>query len=162
MRFEHLIEINAPQGAMPSLVSTFTREQLWRGLMVRVQSPQRFPLGPERCEWLQAAPDLVQRTLYFGQHVLRDEVRLIPLDQLVFTPEAHGDTAPIRLTVRIEEPHAGRMVLRFVYEALAEQTAEEAYFNSYRHNAWVMADRDMVRTLRDWLDQGELGGITTN
>jgi hypothetical protein len=25
-----------------------------------------------------------------------------------------------------------------------------------------MADRDMVRTLRDWLDQGELGGITTN
>ena len=46
--------------------------------------------------------------------------------------------------------------------ALGEQSAEEAYFNGYRHSAWVEADRDMVRTLREWLGQGELGGVSLN
>ena len=78
-----------------------------------------------------------------------------PGQRLVFTPQAHGDTAPIRLSIAIEEPQAGQMVLRFTYEALAAQTAEEAYYNDYRHNAWLHNDRDMVRTLRQWLsDEG--------
>ena len=51
MRFEHLIEINAPQTGLSMMAPTFTREQLWRGLMQRVQSPQRFPMGPDQCEW---------------------------------------------------------------------------------------------------------------
>ncbi|OGA81769.1 MAG: hypothetical protein A2711_05490 [Burkholderiales bacterium RIFCSPHIGHO2_01_FULL_63_240] len=153
MRFEHLIEINAPQVGLPVMAPTFTREQLWRGLMQRVQSPQRFPMGPDQCEWQEAEPGVFRRTLHFGAHVMHDEVRAEAGQRLVFTPEAHGDTAPIRLSIGIEEPRAGQMVLRFVYEALAEQTAEEAYYNDYRHNAWLHNDRDMVRTLRQWLSE---------
>jgi hypothetical protein len=48
------------------------------------------------------------------------------------------------------------MVLRFVYEALAELSAEEALYNGYRHSAWLANDRDMVRTLREWLAEGSL------
>ncbi len=155
MRFEHVIEINSPATSVQMVAPVFTREQLWRGLMGRVQEPQRFPMGPERCDWQEVEPGLYQRTLRFGQHVFQDEVRVSPFSQMVFTPEAQGDTAPIRLTMTIEEPGVGRMVLRFVYEALAEQTAEEAYYNDYRHNAWLHNDRDMVRTLRQWLsDEG--------
>jgi hypothetical protein len=155
MRFEHLIEINTPAASVQLVVPTFTRAQLWRGLMARVQTPQRFPMGPEACEWTEPEPGLYQRTLHFGQHVMHDEVRATSLEQLVFTPEAHGDTAPIRLTMRIEEPAPGHMLLRFVYEAQGEQTAEEAGYNDYRHNAWLHNDRDMVRTLRTWLtDEG--------
>jgi hypothetical protein len=153
MRFEHLIEINTPQITWPMVVPSFTREQLWRGLMARVQTPQRFPMGPEQCEWAETEPGLLARTLHFGQHVLHDEVQVTPNERLVFTPQSHGDIAPIRLTITIEEPQAGQMVLRFVYEALAEQTQEEAYYNEYRHNAWMHADRDMVRTLRQWLSE---------
>jgi hypothetical protein len=77
------------------------------------------------------------------------------MDKLVFTPQAHGETAPIRLSITLEEPAPAYLVLRFAYEALAEQTAEEAYYNDYRHNAWLHSDRDMVRTLRQWLsDEG--------
>ncbi|MDE2593380.1 MAG: DUF1857 family protein [Burkholderiales bacterium] len=155
MRFEHVIEINSPATSVQMVVPVFTREQLWLGLMGRVHEPQRFPMGPESCDWQEVEPDLFQRTLRFGQHVFHDEVRVSPFTQMVFTPQAQGDTAPIRLTMTIEEPNAGRMVLRFVYEALAEQTAEEAYYNDYRHNAWLHNDRDMVRTLRQWLsDEG--------
>lgn len=153
MRFEHLIEINSPQTSLQLVVPAFSREQLWRGLMARVQTPQRFPMGPERCDWTETEPDVYERTLHFGQHALRDEVQATPQQRLVFTPQAHGDIAPIRLTIAIEEPHQGRMVLRFTYEALAPQSAEEAYYNDYRYNAWMHADRDMVRTLRQWLSE---------
>ncbi|MEK8086137.1 AtaL-like protein [Aquabacterium sp. A3] len=162
MRFEHLIEINAPQPAADWLAPTFTRDQLWQGLMLKVLTPQRFPLGPQGCDCTETAPGVYARVLRFGPHTLQDEVRAQALQRLVFTPQAHGDTTPIRLTITVEEPHAGRMVLRFVYEALGEQSAEEAYFNGYRHSAWVEADRDMVRTLREWLGQGELGGVSLN
>lgn len=155
MRFEHVIEINSPATSVQMVVPVFTREQLWRGLMARVQTPQRFPMGPDVCEWHEVEPGLFRRQLQFGQHVMRDEVQTVLHERVVFTPEAHGETSPIRLTLSVEELAGGRLVLRFVYEALAEQTAEEAYYNDYRHNAWLHNDRDMVRTLRQWLsDEG--------
>lgn len=156
MRFEHLIEINSPSAAFKGMTTAFTRDQLWRGLMARVRTPQRFPNGPESCHWTEPEPGRFVRTQHFGQHVLHDEVRATPGERLVFTPEPHGEIAPIRLTLTIETPQAGQMVLRFVYEALAEQSAEEAYYNDFRHNAWLMHDRDMVRTLREWLEAGGL------
>lgn len=155
MHFEHLIEINSPKIGAQMAVAVFTRAQLWQGLMARVQTPQRFPNGPERCEWQETTPGVFSRTLHFGQHAFKDEVQTVPQHSLQFTPEPHGETAPIRLTVSIEEPQPQQMVLRFVYVALGEQTAEEAYYNDYRHNAWLHNDRDMVRSLREWLEQGE-------
>ena len=56
MRFEHLIEINSPRVSIGTVVPSFTRAQLWRGLMARVQTPQRFPMGPERCDWTETEP----------------------------------------------------------------------------------------------------------
>ena len=56
MRFEHLIEVNAPAQSLQLVAPTFTREQLWQGLMLRVQEPQRFPMGPESCTWRETEP----------------------------------------------------------------------------------------------------------
>lgn len=151
MRFEHIIEINSPRVGTQMAVPPLSREQLWNGLMIRVKEPQRFPLGPERCDWQETEPGVFRRELHFGQHHFRDEVLATLHERLQFTPEAHGDTTPIRLTLSIEEPQAGQMVLRFVYEPLGELSQEEAYYNEYRHNAWLHNDRDMVRTLRQWL-----------
>ena len=155
MRFEHLIEVNAPVVNLELMVPAFTREQLWRGLMLRVQQPQRFPGGPESCDWRETEPGAYARTLVFGPHTLNDVVVTQPHEEMVFIPQAHGETVPIKLTLRIEEPQAGQMVLRFVYEAQAAQSDEERYYNDYRHNAWLHNDRDMMRTLRQWLsDEG--------
>jgi Domain of unknown function (DUF1857) len=153
MRFEHIIEINSPSTSVQLAVPGFTRAQLWQGMLIRVKEPGRFPLGPERCDWTLTDEGHYLRTLHFGQLVMRDRVDAREADSLVFTPEAHGDTTPIRLTMRIEEPHPGQMVLRFVYESLGELSAEETYYNDYRQSAWLANDRDMVRTLRQWLNE---------
>lgn len=156
MRFEHLIEINSPAQTVQMVVPTFTREQLWRGLMMRVRFPGRFPMGPDACTVVEKGPGELARTIEFGAHVMQDEVVCQEGDQVVFTPQPHGETTPIRLTMRIEEPQAGQMVLRFIYESTQALPPEEAYFNEYRHNAWLHHDLDMVRTLRQWLTDGEL------
>ncbi len=156
MRFEHLIEINAAPGAMGVVVPTFTPEQLWQGLMLKVREPQRFPMGPERCTVQDEGDGLLRREQVYGPHTLVDHIRVTPQRALQFTPEAHGDTTPIQLTVTIEAPNDAQLLLRYVYEAVGAQSAEEAYFNDYRYSAWLAHDRDTVRTLRQWLVEGGL------
>ncbi len=156
MRFEHLIEINAVSSSVDMVVPAFTVDQLWRGLMRKVREPQLFPMGPDACRITEAGEGLLRREQVFGPHTLVDHIRLTPQRTLQFTPESHGDTTPIRLTISVETPPTGQLVLRYVYEAVGSQSAEESYFNDYRHSAWLAHDRDTVRTLRQWLVEGGL------
>ena len=39
MKFNHLIQINDP---LNPLIDSLTREQLWRGLVLRAESPRLF------------------------------------------------------------------------------------------------------------------------
>lgn len=156
MRFEHLIEINAPQKSVGLVVPDFTVEQLWRGLMIKVREPQRFPMGPDQCVITELGDGLLRREQTYGPHRLVDQVQVDHHRAVQFTPEAHGGTTPIRLTIRLEQPQAGTLVLRYVYEAMATQSDEESYFNEYRHSAWLAHDRDTIRTLRQWLTEGVL------
>jgi hypothetical protein len=156
MRFEHLIEINAVLSSVDMVIPAFSVDQLWRGLMRKVREPQRFPMGPDACTIAEASDGLLRREQVFGPHTLVDFIRLTPQRELQFTPEAHGDTTPIRLTITLETPAPGQLVLRYAYEAVGNQSAEESYFNDYRHSAWLAHDRDTVRMLRQWLVEGGL------
>ncbi|MEY4766771.1 MAG: hypothetical protein RI907_3444 [Pseudomonadota bacterium] len=156
MRFEHLIEINALQSSVDMVVPGFTVEQLWRGLMLKVREPQRFPMGPDQCTVSDLGDGQLRREQVFGPHALVDLIQVTPMRELRFTPQAHGGTTPIQLTISLETPQPGQLVLRYVYEAMGAQSAEESYFNEYRHSAWLAHDRDTVRTLRQWLTEGGL------
>ncbi|WP_374591653.1 AtaL-like protein [Aquabacterium sp.] len=154
MHFEHLIEINAPR---QTVIEPFPRSALWRGLMLRVHEPQRFPLGPDRCEVAESdQPGVLRRTLAFGALRFSDTVRLESGEAVYFRPDPHGDTTPVDLTIRIEALDDGGLLLRFVYESRGPLTADEAFYNEYRQNAWLENDRDMVRALRQWLVEGAL------
>lgn len=154
MHFEHLIEINS---ALLTTTPAFTRDELWRGLMVRVFEPEAFPLGPDGCEWREDPQSgVIERSVRFGALQISDSVRLDPMRSIVFDAAARADMAPLRLTITVEEPVAGALLLRFVYQSLAAAPAEEAAYEAFRHSAWLENDRDMVRTLRLWLQQGRL------
>lgn len=152
MRFEHLLQVTDP--ADPR-VPAMQRDELWRGLMLRVEAPQRFPLGPDRCE-LEACSDPArrQRRIHFGALRFDDRVRLEPGRRIVFEPEPHEGAAPISLTITIEEPRAGLLCLRFVYAS--DDAAADAELQRYREQAWLEMDRDMLRTLREWQAAGTL------
>lgn len=159
MRFEHLIEINS-QGF--SVIPAFTRDELWRGLLVRVYEPESFPVGPDACEWQEEAPGRVRRVVRFGKLEIHDTVTLEPMSRIIIAAQPREDMVAMRLTITLEEPAPGAMVLRFVYENDGSISEAEAPYEELRHGAWLQNDRDMVRTLRTWREQGRLGSHGTH
>lgn len=157
MRFEHVIQVNSPQDGRA--VQTISATQVWQGLWMRVWCPDRLPNGPASCD-CSPLPDQgdgaqrLARVLKFGQLVFHDQVTLNAGRSVQFRPEAHDETAPIGLTITLDEPLAGQPRLTFVYEALAPLSEEEALYSGYRQNAWRHADHDMVDMWRQWLAQG--------
>ena len=161
MRFEHLVQVNDPR---QPLLTEVSRAQLWRGLVRRAERPTEFVLGldgaaiDERID----EPGLLQfsRTLDFGTFRVRDRVRLTVVDQLSVTEvEAAAGYAASRLTIRIEEPAAGGLFLRFTYESGEEPGGGEldALTGQLREQAYRNADIDTVWRIRDLVERGELG-----
>lgn len=152
MRFEHLLQVNDPGDPR---VPPMSRAELWRGLMRRVETPQDFPLGPDRCD-ARADGDEIVRSVHFGSLGFEDRVRLEPGRRLCFTPQPHEGAAPVALTITVEEPAPGALCLRFVYQIDGETTADEKALQPFREQAWLELDQEMLRTLRAWLQAGTL------
>ncbi|MBA3598489.1 MAG: DUF1857 family protein [Methylibium sp.] len=154
MRFEHLLHVNDPGNPR---IAPMSRSELWRGLLVRVESPQRFELGPDRCEArVGESQEERVRSIHFGSLRFEDRVRLEPEQRIVFVPQPHEGAAPVHLTITLEEPAAGALFLRFVYSADGALSAEDKAVQGYREQAWLEHDRDMLRTLREWQRLGSL------
>lgn len=154
MRFEHLLQVNDP--GHPG-IEPMSRAEVWRGLLIRVESPQRFDLGPDRCEVRTgASPHERLRSVHFGSLRFEDRVTLEPEQRITFVPQPHEGVAPVHLTVTVEEPQPGALFLRFVYVTHGEATAEDRALQGYREQAWLANDRDMLRLLREWRRRGSL------
>ncbi len=144
MHYEHLVEINHP--GLPQL-ALLTRQQLWQGLLLRVEQPGLFlpHLDRAHCEW--QAPTTLKRELVFGSVLISDQVQLIPKEQLDIAITAPAEHAGSLLVIRIEEPEPERLFLRFSYSTRLED--EEAI--EYVKSAYRDADIDSVRIMRQWL-----------
>lgn len=155
MRFEHLLQVTDPDDPR---VATMSRAELWRGLLRRVDAPQDFPMGPDRCSTRPGPAGATERrrTVHFGHLVFEDHVTLDPEQRIVFSPQPRDGVAPVRLTICLEEPRPQMLCLRFVYEVEGEASAEERALQRYREQAWLEMDRDMLRTLREWQQAGTL------
>lgn len=158
MHYEHLIQVTDP--ADPR-IDPMDRDALWRGLLARVHAPERFPFGPDDCRTEALDGSLrpedatrLRRTLRYGELTLIDEVQLSPGEGLVFQPAPREGMPAIVLSLRIEEPRPALLCLRFIYRSPAE--ADDPETDGLRQQAWLAADRDMVRTLRTWQAQGRL------
>ncbi len=167
MRFEHLVQINDP---LLPLLDELSREQVWRGLVLRAEQPLQFILGLEgfavRAREEQRARVTLARTLDFGSFCVRDRVHLTPMQETQIQTEAGASWPASRLTIRIEEPGPEQLYLRFIYEfdddagdapgarALDELSAQTL---ELRRQAYRASDLDTVKRIRDLAEQGQLG-----
>lgn len=159
MRYEHLVQINDP--LMP-LLDTLTREQLWRGLVLRAEEPTQFVLGLEIAT-IHSRRDgggeiEFVRTLDFGSFKVDDRVRLQPQRRSEIRTRA-GPTWPAsRMSIEIEEPQPELLFLRFVYES--DETAGEGELDeltaALRKQAYQQADLDTVARIRALAERGLL------
>jgi hypothetical protein len=160
VRFEHLVQINDP--LMP-LLDLLTREQVWRGLVLRAEQPTQFVLGLAGYAIRQreelAREVHLQRTLDFGSFAVRDHVQLVAALRSVTHTQAGATWPASRLTIAIEEPAPEQLFLRFVYEFEAGDDADAAdpRIDALRREAYRMADLDTVARIRRLAELGELG-----
>lgn len=147
MKFEHLVQINDPGNP---LIESLTREQLWQGLMHRVEDPLPFLPGLESCTILERRETGIRRELNFGAARIQDQVTYEEDLWVRFDIPAAESHAGGSLTITIEEPAAGHLFLRFAYQTtLAEaKFSEDAGYVEYVKSAYHESDVDTVRIIR--------------
>lgn len=147
MQFEHLIAVNDPGNP---LLLPLTRQQVWAGLLQRVENPLPFLPGLEACAILERHADHLVRELDFGAARIRDRVTRAEAHWVRFDIEANEQHAGGCLTITIEEPEPGHLFLRFAYATgfAASSGSEDAAYVDYIKAAYHQSDIDCVRLIR--------------
>ena len=155
MNFQHLIQINDPDNP---LIPSLTRQQIWNGLVLRAELPMSFIPHLDACELRRHPDGSLARDLRYGDLHIHDTVSFAQLERIVFAVAEQGEISASTLTMSIEEPAQDMFFVRFDY-ALAstkEETSEEAYYNEFRRSAYVEADIDTIRVIREMAESGQL------
>jgi hypothetical protein len=154
MKFAHLVEINDP---LNPLIDTLTREQLWRGLVLRAELPKSFIPWLDQCTITEKDDTGVSRISHYGSLVVHDTVTYVPQQQVVYRVPQQNDIPESRLTMTIEEPEKDILFVRFEYEDDAPEENVDAFYNDFRKSAYEEADIDTIRVIREMAEAGKLG-----
>ena len=147
MKFEHVVIVNDPENPM---IVDMSRDELWFGLLCRVEDPAPFLPGLEGCSIIERYDHGVLRELEFGSLRIRDRVTLEPMDAVTFEAEQTEQHAGGSLTIRIEEPVQGQLVLRFIYRTTQAETEDgSTMYADLVKSAYQQSDIDTVRVIRD-------------
>ncbi|HTN65710.1 MAG TPA: SRPBCC family protein [Burkholderiaceae bacterium] len=148
MKFTHLIEINDPRNP---LLEPLSHEQLWRGLVLRAEAPGLFMPHLDECTIFERNEEVMLRELRYGSVVIRDQVTLVPPQQVRYRVPAQHDIVASRLDMTIEEPQPGLLYVRFTYdeEDAGVEGEAEAMYNDFRRSAYEAADIDTISVIRE-------------
>jgi len=161
MKFEHLIQINDP---LNPLIDALTREQLWRGLVLRAESPKLFVPHLDECTIDERASGSMKRRLRYGELVVDDRVLLTPLQEVRYEVPEQGEISASSLTMTIETPSEHTLFVRFKYDDGhdAPTDAANAMYDEFRKSAYQEADIDTIRIVRELAAAGRLDASYLN
>ena len=161
MKFEHLIEVNDP---MNPLLDTLTREQLWRGLVIRAESPKLFIPHLDECEIGAREAGTFKRRLRYGELVVEDTVLLTPLQEVRYEVPAQGEISASTLVMTIEAPTSAMLLVRFTYDDGKEESQDQAskMYDEFKKSAYQEADIDTIRIVRQMAGDGKLDASYLN
>jgi hypothetical protein len=161
MKFEHLIEVNDP---MNPLMDTLTREQVWRGLVIRAESPKLFIPHLDECEIGARESGSFKRRLRYGDLIVEDTVLLTPLQEVRYEVPAQGEISASTLVMAIEAPTEAMLYVRFSYDDGKEESQDQAskMYDEFKKSAYQEADIDTVRIVRQMAEQGNLDASYLN
>lgn len=153
MKFHHLIEINDP---LNPLIEHLTRDQLWRGLVLRAEAPTLFMPHLDQCDIVGRSTGRIARQLRYGDLVIHDEVTFTDQHSVRYEIPAQHDITASSLLMTIEEPEPNIFYVRFEYDDGTPDIAGsmDAFYNEFRRSAYYEADLDTIRIIRQLAEQG--------
>ncbi|CAN5177794.1 SRPBCC family protein [soil metagenome] len=157
MKFHHIVEINDP---LNPLIDPLSREQVWRGLVLRAEAPKIFVPYLDDCRLFDRRSNSLSRELRYGELVVLDTVTYTPMEIVRYQVPAQKDIPASSLVMSIEEPQADLMFVRFEYDdgQTEAESAVDAFYNDFRHSAYKESDIDTIRIIRQMAEQGHLDG----
>ena len=158
MKFEHLSEVNDP---LNPLIDALSVEQVWRGLVLRAESPKLFVPHLDESTIDQRTDHGFRRRLRYGELVVEDTVELQPMRSVRYHVAAQQDIAESSLTMTIETPTEDTLFVRFQYEDSHDAATDEAnaMYDEFRRSAYVESDIDTIGMLRELAQQGRLDAL---
>lgn len=160
MKFEHLIKINDLNNP---LVPTMTREQLWNGLVIRAEFPKLFVPHMDSCTITSRELDSLTRTLHFGDLKINDHVYFNFLNDVYYQVYAQNEFPESAMRMTIEEPTPLALFIRFTYDSghIEAEDKNNTIFDEYRRAAYLDADVETVKILREMHSSGRLNNLLT-
>jgi len=161
MKFEHLIQINDP---LNPLIDPMSREQLWRGLVLHAEQPKLFMPHLDECTIVERSSGELHRKRRFGKLIVEDHVAMTPLQQIRYDVQAQGEISASTLTITIETPSEETLFVRFQYDDGHDAATDEAnaMYDEYKKSAYVEADIETIRLVRELAEKGRLDASYLN
>lgn len=156
MKFEHLIEVNDLRDPM---VAPLTRQQLWRGLVLRAERPTLFMPHLEVCDILDRSERMISRSMKYGELVILDRVSFLEEHQVCYHVPAQKDFSDASMTMSIEEPQPEALFVRFAYDDDSGDGGAEAMYNDFRRSAYRESDIDTIHLIRQFAREGRLEAL---
>lgn len=158
MKFEHLVEIN---DLTNPTIPVITRDQLWRGLILRAESPKIFVDYIDECSITDRTEISMQRRLRYGELLIEDQVSFVHLEHVHYDIPSQRDIPQSSLRMRIEEPAPNALFVRFIYDNghTEAEDPENKMVNAYRRSAYEEADIDTIRVIRELAQAGRLDSL---
>ena len=153
MKFEHLIQVNDPQNP---LIPPLSRQQVWQGLLHRVEDSVPFLPGLESCVIIERRAHALLRHLDFGPAVIQDRVTLVDAHWVRFEIQPSPTHPGGSLTITIEEPEPAFLFLRFTYQTTLASgpDSEDCAYIEYVKSAYHQSAVDCVQLIRTFAAGG--------
>ncbi|WP_157725154.1 AtaL-like protein [Vogesella sp. LIG4] len=140
-----------------------SRLQLWQGLVLRAEDPQRFDENISEATILAHSEGVLHREIRFGGLVVRERIQLVELDGVHYHTEPSDQHIGGRMSMFIEEPRPGELFIRFTYEndlpekADVSDSNDPSYYVPYLKSAYHQADMQTARRILELAAEGVLG-----
>ena len=158
MEFEHLIEVNSLGNPA---IAPLTRQELWRGLLLRAHRPALFMPHLDSCDIFVRTDVMIARSMKYGEIVIEDRVTFLDDHQVRYHVHAQKDFTESVMTATIEEPQPGALFVRFAYEDGSGDGGADAMYNDFRRSAYKEADIDTIHLIRQFAKEGRIDALLT-
>ncbi|AVY94830.1 DUF1857 domain-containing protein [Microvirgula aerodenitrificans] len=156
MQYEHLIEVNDPNNPM---LTQLTRQQLWRGLIHRIEAPGEFLPGVEAVTLVSRSDVHIERVMQLGALGVHDRIDLEHEQRLHYHTRAGSNHLGGELVVTIEEPDEGHLFVRFRYDTPVADLPEDGVdYVGYLKAAYRKMDAEAIGLIRELAATDRLDG----
>ena len=143
LEFEHIIQVNDLSN---DAIAVRSRAQLWRGLILRAQQPDKFNQSLS-CSYKPLSENEFLRTTSAGESSFYERVVLTPQVK-IHTGTGDSEQISSESTAEIEEPEPNSLFIRFTYKRELGDSNSEIDIGEHLKSVYVQIDRDAIAMIR--------------